>query len=582
MQTCRRQTRQAIAKAAGVVLLMVQCFAPVSGEGQPSLENRIRSIRFTGGATELQDFAGDHFRLERGDAVDSTLVLTALDSLDVKLHTAPGFPWARTSSWTLHDRGGSRYDLVIELDSGPYAVVDRVEVSGAPAEYGERIDSVIETAKGDAFDAERWKREMASVLHVLEQAGHPFAQVLSRPVEPTSRGDTVGVIAGMTVQPGRRVRISSVELAGLGRTDPELAARTLGVARGDLYDPKELERARRRLLKSGWFSRVGQAELFRNNEGRFGALFQVEEGPVGEMSGAVGYLPEDEGSGLAGALDLRLNNVFGHGRTLAVGWNRDSEELASYRVYYSQPWILGMPLAFQTELSQELLDTSWVARQADLDLELLSLDPWSLLGGFQYRRVRGDSLAAGLDTLDYDLRGVRGAVILDTRDEPVDPHSGGYYRVWTEWMRSSGAGVSTVSRTGVKLQQIQPFGVSSELMISVTGREIKASGGVLPPAEWLRVGGIATIRGYTERTLTATRAAWANIEYRRRLGEGLKGFALYDIAALDRAGITGWKQSMGLGAAMRSGSNKLEVVLAAPTDDGFAGMVVHVRARSVF
>lgn len=523
------------------------------------------------------------FPLNRGDAVDSLSFAAALDSLSQRIKRLPGQPYARIDSSRLETTPSGSFVLRIWIDSGPLALVDTLILQGVPEASEGLLRRGLLTKPGEPFDPKNWSRDLQYVLDQLQEMGHPFARVTYRPLEIEGRRDTVGVIAGMTLMPGRRVTLGRIELAGLENTDRNLLNPMLGSLEGELYSTTRLEQVRFRLQRSGLFTLVESAELFRDSRGQFGALYRVEEMPVGEASGAAGYAPAEEGGGLAGALDLRLLNLFGGGRSIAVSWQRDSESLASYRIAYGQPWLFETPLSVSSELTQEVYDSAWVARQARLELTYDSFQGWSLRGGVVGRSVLADSFATALDTLEYGMTGIEGAVQLDTRDNPLLPRQGGAYSAWAELHFVRGDGPDRVRRTGLDLTHHLPLGRQLGLMGSLHAVEAIGEGGALPRAEWPRIGGAATVRGYVERSLQGTRAGWTNLELRRFLGEGLMAFLLSDVAVLDGDGATRWVSSFGFGAQIASGrGSAVQIAFAVPEGAGLSAGVIHLVARTTF
>ncbi|MFH0883502.1 MAG: POTRA domain-containing protein [bacterium] len=521
--------------------------------------------------------------MHRGDVVDTSLVNAARDSLKNRLNRHAGYPFAHLLRWELVPHGNRSVDLEVLVDSGPLAIVDTLQITGLPPAYAGDIRPLLKTAAGAPFDPALWENDLELVQTNLLERGHPFAKVMTSPLTIRDRGDTVGVIAGMEVVPGRRVSLDHVEIAGLKRTNVRLAARAAHISPGTPFHPERLKAARRRLLTTGWFSDVSDAELLRDSDGRYGILYRVEEGAAGSVSGVVGLAQQGE-SGLSGALDVSLINILGTGRSAEISWRRDSPQWISFHVAYGEPFLFGGPFSFRFELSQEAAESSWVALDAAADLGLDVGTGWKVIGGITGRDVNADSLAPAADSLSYTLVSLRAAVEFDSRDRPWNPSMGGYYRAGAERGWSIGGnGFAWINRTTVDIEQSLPVYPGWVGFAGLHGVEVRTDDGTPPLAEWERFGGAASLRGYAERSLLAPRAGWLNLEMRRILGGDNRIFALFDVGVLDGAGNSAeWKTSWGLGVQTGAGIGAIQVAVAVPAGEGFSAATVHLIARTTF
>lgn len=519
----------------------------------------------------------------RGAVVDTASLAAARDSLENRLHLLPGHPFARVSGWRVVPWGSRMIDLDLLVDAGPVAIVDSLVIRGVPSAYLDEVEPLLGTSPGAPFDPSLWSSDLEKVYTTLLEHGHPFARVTTSPLVMRDRGDTVGVLVGMDVTPGRRVKLDQVSVSGLVRTNHRLAARAARIPPGTTFRPERLKAARRRLLATGWFADVSEAELLRGSDGRYGVLYRVREGPAGSISGVVG-LAQQGGTGLTGALDASLINMLGTGRSVEVSWRRDYAQVIAFRVAYGEPFLFGGPFSFRFQLSQEAAESSWVALDASAALGLDVGTGWRLSGEIARREVNADSLAQGPDSLTYSLLALQAAIAMDTRNRPLNPSEGGFYRAGAErgWALGDNA-FSRIDRSSVDLEQSLQIRFGWVAFAGLHGVEVSSDAGILPSAEWERLGGAATVRGYAERSLIAPRAGWLNLELRRLLGGDNRVFALADVAVLDGAGdAAAWKASWGLGAQVGTGIGAVQVAVAVPTGEGFSAATVHLIARTTF
>ncbi len=531
--------------------------------------------------SELLTFAG----LVEGQRYTADDLSAIRDSLKSILVERAGRPFARVERFEpVGAPGDSWFDLDIEISEGPPAIVDTVSVNGPLAGLGERVREVIATGTGDPFDPRVWDDDLERVAGLYESEGYPFVRVVTMPLFPSFAGDVVHVRAGMEVVPGRRVRIGRVEVAGLTRTRPEVVRHVLAMPLGGYFDPELARAGKRRLLRTGWFAGVDGPELFRDFEGLYGLVYTVAEQPTSLVAGAIGYAPDvGDKAVIAGSFDARFSNLLGTGRELDVSWRRDSPSLSAFRLAYGEPFLFGVSLRLDLSLAQEAVDSQYVSVDYEAGLSYAFVEIWRLGGNIEHRDVNTDSLAAGEGFGDYRLLGGELFLEADTRDDRLNPSEGGYYLVRTgrSWPLESDGG-EIVARNGLDLEQIAFRRNGWVLFSAVHAQEVRWGEGTAPFAEWCRVGGAATVRGFSERSLAAERVGWLNLELRRLLGKESRVFLLADAVVLEGAGPTRWEGAYGVGVQAGAGIGILSLAAALPVGEGWTAVVIHARALARF
>jgi len=578
--------------AAATLFLMVLA---LSGFAQDADGVRLRVLRVDGfqqlNASELHDLTG----LEEGGRYSLEDLLAAEDTLRARLPQLTDYPFVTVDKWNLELVGGGRSaNLRITLDPGPEVWIRSLKLDGPLAGQEERLLAGMVTQVDAPFLSSVWQMDLENSVELLREQGYPFAQVSAAQVTPEFTGDTVYVDLVMTVQPGARVVLERVDFAGLERTKPS-TARMVARLSQQLYTPEAVERARRRLLQTEWFSEVSTGEVFRDRDGNYGVLFEVREQPTSSVAGALGYAAEDDG--LAGSLDATIANMFGGGRAFDLHWRRDSPESRVFSVAYLEPFLFGQQLAMNLYLAQEVRDSQYVSVEFGGGLTARLADDWLVGGSLRHKSITADSLAAATDTVDYSLIGVGVSVEVDTRDRRTNPQSGAYARLGSERLIVSGqrtvpvAGVSPhtedlpgMYRSAFDAEVAFPVLQNGWVgFVGLHGVDVAADGGDRPPvAEWEQLGGATTIRGYAERSLLAPRAGWGTAELRYLLGAQSRAYVLADAAALDVNGDTRWEWAYGVGVQVDTGIGLLNVAVAVPGGEGFSAAVVHAQAVAKF
>jgi hypothetical protein len=73
--------------------------------------------------------------------------------------------------------------------------------------------------------------------------------------------------------------------------------------------------------------------------------------------GALGY--DGSQQSLSGFARVEIGNLFGTGRKVGATWERFRRDRSKLDLAYREPYILGLPLAAEGALSQEIEDSTW-------------------------------------------------------------------------------------------------------------------------------------------------------------------------------------------------------------------------------
>ncbi len=543
----------------------------------------IRKIEISGLNRYSRDEILFSLNLNEGEVYPLQLIQNREDSLRIELTRNPAIPFAKLERFEISTQK-NRVSLLISIDEGENVLVDSIFIDMPIEKYRREINSLLLTKKDGIFDYSQWEDDLENIADFFSSKGFPFAKLSTSSLIPEFKNDIVFVKLNLKITPGPAVDINHIKISGLTKTKPELASRILNLSTGVRYNNRAIESAKSRLLRTGWFSSVEESGIYRDYDGRYGIVIDVEERPVSSISGALGYVPEtDNEGGLAGNLDVKLGNILGTGREFNLLWRRESSSVSAFSIKYSEPFIFGSPLSVAGTLSQEVVDSQYVAFEAGFGLSADIGSGWRVGGSIDSRDISADTLAFGADSLSYQTIGLSGTLEFDNRDYPLNPRSGGLYSVRGSqiWQVSSN-GPGEIFENSLNLEQALSIMSGYVGFVGLHAREIRSGSNQIPLAEWTRIGGASSVRGYSEGSLLAPNLAWANFEMRYLMGALNRIFFLSDVAVLDVENEISWKYSYGFGLQLDTGMGIINVALALPDGEGFSASVIHVQARAMF
>jgi outer membrane protein insertion porin family len=217
---------------------------------------------------------------------------------------------------TIRLQEGKRYHLRAVRIEGGIRPIDR------KLEVGELLEGLEVVESGDAlvFSGPRGKPYSPALARTLRgqleelygRYGHPDAKVV---LAGESRGEDGRVDLVYSVEPGPRVSISEVRIAGNEKTDPDRIRGALELEAGDTYDLQKVRQSFRNLYRMGLFStvRIELADVDGGQESERPLLVEVEEAPSQELYVEPGYGSYEQ---FRLSLGWREKNLFGSGRAL--------------------------------------------------------------------------------------------------------------------------------------------------------------------------------------------------------------------------------------------------------------------------
>jgi hypothetical protein len=182
--------------------------------------------------------------------------------------------------------------------------------------------------------------EAQSLLQLEQNRGFPFAVVRLQCQDSVT----------LVVERGEAWVWAPVRRLNPGKTKDDLLMRMSLLRKGMPAKMGDLERARKLLARSGWFSSVTPARLFRvANRNQLIPAFQVEELNSNQAEGWFSYQndPQDSAeSPWQGRVSVSLENIAGTGRSLWVEGESGSQ-VRSASFTYREPYPFQVPFVFQ-------------------------------------------------------------------------------------------------------------------------------------------------------------------------------------------------------------------------------------------
>ena len=206
--------------------------------------------------------------------------------------------------------------ITINVIEGERYTVSDVRFAGDLLVPEADLRRLLRLKTGETFSRERLTESTKAMTERLGDEGYAFANVNAVPeIDRQKRTASFTFF----VDPGRRVYVRRVNVAGNTRTRDEVIRREIRQFEGGWYNAEALTRSRRRVDRLGYFSEVNiETPAVPGANDQVDVNVSVVERATGNLLFGAGFA---SGDGLILQGSVSQNNIFGSGNALALQLN---------------------------------------------------------------------------------------------------------------------------------------------------------------------------------------------------------------------------------------------------------------------
>ena len=411
------------------------------------------------------------------------------------------------------------------------------------------------------------KRLFDRILDEAQNTGYPFATIRldSMAIEKE------GLVAAIRFGSGPFITFDTLGIIGDSRTKPLYLSRLLRIPPGEPFSQLNIDRSLKTLHKIPSVQLVGQPQLtFQNQTAKL--LLPLNDRRINTLDGIIGILPneaEDNKLLVTGQFDLSLSNVAGRGRDYHLQWQRLTRHSQTLEVRAREPMLFGSLIDLQLSFNLLKEDTSFLNRDFKLEFGYRIHPDLSI--GFFSRRQAGDLLNIPEESLsmitpdiaDFRYNNYGLNLHWNTLDQLFLPRRG-----WRSGLEAGIGNKKILENTalpssayeGLERNAIQyylTFSMERHLhLTSSFGAFLRMRGGGMANKnlflnDLFRLGGLNSIRGFSENFFFAKRYVYANFEPRYYFDNYSYFLLFFDWGRFeDNKGIMDQPLSMGGGISL--------------------------------
>jgi outer membrane protein insertion porin family len=222
--------------------------------------------------------------------------------------------------------------ITINVNEGERYTVSDVQLSGQTLLPREELARLIQLKPGDVFSRERLAASTKAISDRLGNDGYAFANANAIPnVDKEKRTVAFNIV----VDPGRRVYVRRIEIAGNTKTRDEVVRREMRQLEGAFYDASKIQLSRRRIDRTGYFSETTvETQPVEASPDQVDVVYTVKERPTGAFLFGIGFSSVER---FAISTSIRQANAFGTGKFISANINT-GEVNTVYALSYNNPY----------------------------------------------------------------------------------------------------------------------------------------------------------------------------------------------------------------------------------------------------
>lgn len=401
--------------------------------------------------------------------------------------------------------------ISIGVNEGPQFSVSNVNVAGEMLIPREEALKLVQLKAGDIFSRAKLTESTKAISDRLGNDGYAFSNVNA---VPEIDRDKRSVAFTLFIDPGRRVYVRRINVAGNTRTRDEVIRRELRQIEGGWYSADKITKSKQRVDRLGYFNEVSiETPSVAGTADQVDVNLKVVEKPTGNILLGAGF-GSAEGVVLSGGVSQQ--NIFGTGNFLGVQVNT-SKVNTVYSLSFTQPfWTVdGVSRGFDiyrrdsdpSAIGAGLYKTSTYGAQARIGVPFTDIDNLTLGLGYDDTTLTTytDSpfrIVNYVNTFGQKNTSVLGTVgwARDTRDSAIYTTRGGTQRASLE----TGLPGGTLRYYKIGYQNQRFFALSKTFTLYLNGDVGYGAGLDGSPLPFFRnyyLGGVSTVRGYATSTI---------------------------------------------------------------------------------
>ncbi|NOT86477.1 MAG: outer membrane protein assembly factor BamA [Methylococcaceae bacterium] len=235
--------------------------------------------------------------------------------------------------------------VTINIKEGDLFVLNKVKVAGNLIVKPEELVKLVKIGPGEIFSRKSATETSKAISDRLGDDGYAFANVNMVP-DINVNHKTVDMT--FFVDPGKRVYVRRVNMAGNTKTRDEVLRREMRQMESAWASTSQIERSKNRLERLGYFESVNvETPPVVGAADQIDVNYAVAEKASGNIMAGVGF---SQTQGIVFNANVSQDNIFGSGKRVNVAFN-NSNYLREYSLGFLNPYFTSDGISMGYDLS---------------------------------------------------------------------------------------------------------------------------------------------------------------------------------------------------------------------------------------
>jgi len=456
-----------------------------------------------------------------------------------------GYIKARVGEPDISYKASEGLIITITINEGPQYAIGKVMFEGDLIKDVDELYQALKITKEKVYNREVIRSDTLSLSQIYSDEGYAFVDV-SPDIKEDDKEHKVDIT--YRILKGKKVRFKRITITGNDRTRDKVIRRELKVIEGGYFSGNKLQRSTQNLYRLGFFEEVEVNTKKGSSNEEMLLDIHVKERPTGMFAFGIGYSSVEH---TIGTIQISQNNLFGRGQSLS-GKASLSNKASRYTLSFIEPWLFDKPLLagidlFNWEYEYDEYTKDSTGGKLKLSFPLgLDFTRGSVIYTYDDAEIHDVLETASQTIKDMIGRSVTSSltpgISRDSRDRRFNARQGSVNSLAMEYAGGFLGGDNYFTKYKARSAWFFPFFLDSAFSIQGKWGYIdQRSGGTLPVYEKFTLGGMNTVRGFRNGTISPIDPATGdriggekmmvyNIEFRFPLQkeQGVMGVLFFD------------------------------------------------------
>jgi outer membrane protein insertion porin family len=418
-----------------------------------------------------------------------------------------GYLKAKIGEPTVRHEGDSIY-ITIPIEEGPQYKMGKVDIKGDMIRPKEKMMALLSIPKEKFYNREIIRKDILKLTDVYSAEGYAFAEITPQIEEDPS---IPKVDLTYDLKKGPKVYFERIDIVGNTKTRDKVIRREFKVSEQGLFDSTALRKSNENLHRLDFFEEINISTSPGSQEDRMNLKVEVKEKMTGTFSIGLGYSTTEQ---LIFMGQISQRNLFGRGQQLTLNAQLGSIS-KRYILSFTDPWLFdtrlhgGMNL-YNWEYIYDQYTKDSFGGTAEIGYPIYKDDTRAFLA-YNYDNANVTNVADNAALVIKDMAGwhqkssLRLTLKTDTRDLIFNTTKGSLSTASVEYAGGPLGGTSYFTKYIVSSGWYFPlFWDTTFFAHGKWGLVNQNSGGDLPLFEKFYLGGINSLRGYKQWTVSPT------------------------------------------------------------------------------